>query len=248
MRMELPDQWTDITTAPMVLTNSSLSVNVPSVTAAYQNAYVAVTGSLSSTTNATTGASVTDFQGAECLYLIVTLGVTDNLGGRELFNESNIGDVDGDGFKEFQDGWGMPIRFSALAALGSFSDLQPARSIGESDRPELPLGPVRPVPPVPNNVADERNAMLQTLAIRPFLTHPLIYSAGSDKTYGLYTTIGGGTSTTTVANRCYPFMVSAASGPSGVGSTWPAGRGLHLNRYIAAAVDHCKLRLAGQHP
>jgi hypothetical protein len=51
------------------------------------------------------------FQGAECLYLIATLGIVDELGGREQFSDSSIADKDEDGFKEFIDGWGNPISF-----------------------------------------------------------------------------------------------------------------------------------------
>ena len=50
-------------------------------------------------------------QGAECLFMIITLGFTDELGGGNLFNEGSIGDTDGDGLPEFLDAWGMPIGF-----------------------------------------------------------------------------------------------------------------------------------------
>ncbi len=109
MRMELPDHWSDITDAPLLNTyNPAFSSGVttigslarPAVNQAYLNAY-----------NSAAAPPSNGFQGAECLYLIVTLGTTDNLGGRELFSQDNIGDVDNDGFKEFLDGWGRPISF-----------------------------------------------------------------------------------------------------------------------------------------
>lgn len=43
--------------------------------------------------------------------MIVSLGFVDELGGRDLFNESNVGDTDGDGLSEFLDAWGTPIGF-----------------------------------------------------------------------------------------------------------------------------------------
>lgn len=49
----------------------------------------------------------TNLQAAECLYLIVTMAG----GGREYFNDSDIGDTDGDGALEFIDAWGRPIFF-----------------------------------------------------------------------------------------------------------------------------------------
>jgi prepilin-type N-terminal cleavage/methylation domain-containing protein len=113
MRMELPDRWIDVTDPPAALafpgTSNTATIPAPAVYQAYQRAYYANVNRTNPPPPSPT--AVVTYQGAECLYLIVTLGITDELGGRELFNESNIGDVDNDGFKEFLDGWGMPIRF-----------------------------------------------------------------------------------------------------------------------------------------
>jgi type II secretory pathway pseudopilin PulG len=110
MRMEMPDRWSDITDAPIALANPGTNgITIPR--SAINSAYCNAIGWNTNTMSYSGAVPTTANQGAECLYLIVTLGVTDNLGGRELFNESNIGDVDGDGFKEFIDGWGQPIRF-----------------------------------------------------------------------------------------------------------------------------------------
>src|SRR5690606_39906930 len=65
---------------------------------------------------------ITDNQGAECLYMIV-MYATANGEARGLFNENQIGDVDGDGAPEFLDGWGRPINFLRWAP-GFESDLQ----------------------------------------------------------------------------------------------------------------------------
>jgi prepilin-type N-terminal cleavage/methylation domain-containing protein len=93
MRLEMPDRWSDITDGPSLVAR-------PSVSQAYLRAYNILPATPSDT-----------FAQAECLYLLITLGITDELGGRELFNESNVGDTDQDGAKEFVDGWGMPISF-----------------------------------------------------------------------------------------------------------------------------------------
>jgi hypothetical protein len=49
-------------------------------------------------------------QSAECLYMIVTVACGDGEA-RTLFHENDIGDTDGDGAREFLDGWGKPIGF-----------------------------------------------------------------------------------------------------------------------------------------
>ena len=109
MRLEMPDHWIDVTTPPQQFMYSppfATGMNTvgpiprPAASQAYLNAYNSVATPPSNT-----------YEGAECLYLIVTLGVTDNLGQRELFSQSNVGDTDNDGFKEFLDGWGRPISF-----------------------------------------------------------------------------------------------------------------------------------------
>jgi type II secretory pathway pseudopilin PulG len=113
MRMELPDRWTDITDLPVTFTSPpatppativpptpAQAISRPALNQAYLRAYY----SAPSTPSAT-------YQDAECLYLVVSLGFVDELGGRDLFNESSIGDVDNDGFSEFLDAWGSPIGF-----------------------------------------------------------------------------------------------------------------------------------------
>jgi hypothetical protein len=49
-------------------------------------------------------------QGAECLYLFITVACGDGEA-RAQFAENGIGDTDGDGAQEFLDGWGHPIAF-----------------------------------------------------------------------------------------------------------------------------------------
>ena len=105
MRMELPDRWTDITDAPIALAYPGVNSITTTPAAGRQS------GLPEYIQQGSDPAHDHVSRAAECLYLIITLGVTDNLGGRELFNEGNIGDTDHDGFKEFLDGWGNPISF-----------------------------------------------------------------------------------------------------------------------------------------
>jgi prepilin-type N-terminal cleavage/methylation domain-containing protein len=130
MRLEMPDRWSDVYDAA----NPSMAyagfynpittltgIPLPALNQAYYNAYIAPAlrtppGSPPSLT----------YQNAETLYLIVSLGFVDELGGRDLFNESNIGDADQDGFPEFVDAWGTPIRFLRWAPGFTDSELNGA--------------------------------------------------------------------------------------------------------------------------
>lgn len=51
------------------------------------------------------------YQGAECLYVIVASIREGESTGLDFFKEKEIGDVDGDGMREILDGWGNPIEF-----------------------------------------------------------------------------------------------------------------------------------------
>ena len=81
MRMELPDHWIDVTNPPLSpgnmynpAFNSSVSsigsLARPAASQAYINAY-----------SSAATLPTQQYEGAECLYLIVTLGTADNLGG-----------------------------------------------------------------------------------------------------------------------------------------------------------------------
>jgi hypothetical protein len=61
---------------------------------------------------ATSGQPWSDnFQGAECLYLILSTMKDHDKSALDYFSTDEIGDVDGDGFKEILDAWGRPIEF-----------------------------------------------------------------------------------------------------------------------------------------
>ena len=92
MRMEMPDRIFDVTDNP------AAGIPRPARSRAYQRAQA---------TNSWSHA----FQGAECLYLIMATHTDGNRKGTDFFNESEIGDTDGDGMKEILDAWGNPIEF-----------------------------------------------------------------------------------------------------------------------------------------
>ena len=65
-----------------------------------------------------------EYQGAECLFMIVTSALAEEGDARDVFRPDDVKDVDGDGFPEFVDGWGQPIRFLRWAPGFQLSDLQ----------------------------------------------------------------------------------------------------------------------------
>jgi hypothetical protein len=85
--------------------------NNPPVLQYYRRAYASIT----STTN-------TAPQSSELLFLIIA-----NLNPEALenFHGSEIGDIDGNGLREFHDAWGHPIQFIRFAPAFTGSDLQP---------------------------------------------------------------------------------------------------------------------------
>lgn len=101
----------------------------------------------------------TQYETAECLYMIVTRS-----GFRpeamEQFRAEEIGDADGDGALEFHDAWGVPIEFRRWAP-GFTSVLQPATATN-------------------HDPFDYSNAESAAFAL-----YPLIFSAGLDQSPGI---------------------------------------------------------------
>jgi prepilin-type N-terminal cleavage/methylation domain-containing protein len=147
MRMEMPDRWTDITDGPVTpgLPRTAASVS-------YQTA-LAAAGSSPNTT----------YQGADCLYFIVTMGLEEN-DVLENFSQSDIGtDPNNSSLRCFIDAWGNPIQFLRWAP-GFTSPLQPAT---KTDRDQTdPTGQFGNPPTT-------------------FALYPLIYSAGPDGYYDI---------------------------------------------------------------
>jgi hypothetical protein len=105
----------------------------------------------------------TQYQSAECLYMIITTSglFPDFL---ETVRPERVGDIDGDGAKEFLDGWGNPIAFIRWAP--GFSS---------------------PLSPIQYNDYDKYHDPIDANGLDPkaFALHPLIYSPGVDEEYGL---------------------------------------------------------------
>jgi prepilin-type N-terminal cleavage/methylation domain-containing protein len=102
MRMEMPDRWTDVYNSPDAdfagetpCRYSWGSIPRPALSEMYLAKYNARPPD-------------PEFGPAECLYMIIALGMPEAM---ESFSQSDIGDADGDGWPEFQDGWGRPVMF-----------------------------------------------------------------------------------------------------------------------------------------
>lgn len=151
MRMEMPDRISDVKNGPAVLRER------PSLNAAYNRRKDANGGTWSP-----------QYQGAECLYMIVALTRDGTRNGLEFFSENEIGDKDNDGMPEIHDGWGNPIEFLRWAP-GVESPLQ-SRDVEENPDPFDPL---------------PRGATAN------YGLFPYIFSAGNDGKYGIATDIDG---------------------------------------------------------
>ncbi len=192
MVMEMPDRWSDVllkpvTNPPANVTPGSPAYLSPSagstfggptpLVEAYRRQYYSIANSINSITGSPNTADlITDNQGAECLYMIV-MYATANGEARGLFNENQIGDVDGDGAPEFLDGWGRPINFLRWAP-GFESDLQLNANKLEAAGIDQWIA-----------LADGHHDPLDMYRADPlaFALTPLVFSAGPDGEYGIRT-------------------------------------------------------------
>ena len=157
MRMEMPDRKSDVEVNPVTLANR------PPLSSAYMRmATQQVAGN--DINNWTT-----EYQGSECLYLIMARINDGYATGLEFVRETEITDLDNDGMPEIVDGWGTPIRLLRWAP-GFTADvaptaLQKAPANSEPDSFD-PLG-ARGVPP------------------DTFYLFPLVMSAGPDREWDI---------------------------------------------------------------
>ncbi len=194
MRLEMPDRWTDVTDNPKPIT-----VRDPAHPSGYFNADPSNRGTLAQVVMQRPAASQTyltlyssvastpafqqhfaDNQGAKCLYLLVTIG-SEDADVLENFSQSEIGDFDHTGCKEFLDAWGNPIRFLRWAP-GLISPLQPeAPSSGGDVADQRMRDQTDPTgiygSPQPGSVG---HGGVGRIAHNTFALYPLIYSAGPD--------------------------------------------------------------------
>lgn len=168
MRMEVPDRITDLNypatpiTMPKDPKFGGGTVTVTPSTPSKWRSHRRRAGYASAATTIKPASWTYAFQGAECLYLTVASIRDGESTGLDYFQESEIGDVDGDGMREILDAWGRPIEFVRWAP-GYVSELQPNDPAIAPD-PFDPLG------------VDNRPT---------FRLVPLIFSPGPDGAYGV---------------------------------------------------------------
>lgn len=161
MRLEMPQRYEDIVADVAVFPGTQItptyltSTGTPQLSLAYLRRYNG---------NATKPTEL--YQGAECLYMIVTMGLEDTSEGGELISERFIGDADGDGMPEFHDGWGNPVSFLRWAP-GFISDRQPSHDALISPDPFDRLG-------------------IDRGTGRGYALFPLIYSGGPDEVQDIW--------------------------------------------------------------
>lgn len=153
MRMDMPERINDIKTDA----NFSTPVSLPYGRSLPWSGLARQYGARFNTNPATA-----DYQHGEMLFAVVTSDPE----ARELFQDDEVRDVDGDGWPEFVDGWGMPIYWLRWAPgftnQNGLSDIQSADPVAAHD------------PFDSHRVQGDAYHLI-----------PLIYSAGPDKKYGV---------------------------------------------------------------
>jgi len=177
-KIEFPDRWSDINDELGAPDKSRIPLHFRSATwVAYKNYWSSLWDELKDGKHGGNDpdarANLREFQGAECLYMIITFGTGDGRMG-EYFKDGDTGDLDGDGYLEFHDGWGTPISFIRWPA-GFTSERQPGDPATDPD----PFDP---------QMADYDDSDVQAgpNALRGFRVVPLIYSAGPDRRFDIY--------------------------------------------------------------
>ncbi len=149
MRMDFPDRMADVTGSPALgLPRSALST-------AYKRKADNVPAP---------GGWTPDFEGPECLYLILSRIQDGDSNGLEFFHANEFGDIDKDGMPEILDGWGGAIRFLRWAP-GFVAPNSALQNTTAAD----PLDPTGALGVPPNSYA----------------LYPFVFSAGADTTYGI---------------------------------------------------------------
>jgi prepilin-type N-terminal cleavage/methylation domain-containing protein len=185
-RLELPDRISDLCVdAELTDLNSDLVLNAvtsfdakrailvstPAVARAYKRR---VQRSVATTPWST------DFQGAECLYLIISCMQDGDKNALDFLTSDEVGDVDEDGMPEILDGWGRPIEFLRWAPAYTIENgVLTTQTIAFGTAPD-PFDPMK-IDPRWANAA---------VAQKPFALTPLIFSGGADKEYDIASFIG----------------------------------------------------------
>ena len=175
MKIEMPDRWSDVIldTVEGSLPNKSTGFNMPTIdrtalSRAYLRRYTQITS--------TDPDTIRQFQGAECLYMIITMATGEGEA-LSFFGDKEIGDTDGDGAPEFLDAWKRPIQFLRWAP--GFVD-ESELMAGDADTDHDPFDPFRR-----DLAGSSSTAQGFGDADSAFRLVPLIFSGGPDELYGI---------------------------------------------------------------
>lgn len=149
---------------------------------------------LAQTGNAAVGMWTPQYEGSECLYMILASIQDGDSNGLDFFHENEIGDVDGDRMPEILDAWGQPIDFIRWAPgfVGSAAstlqfgdgrlDSNGDAGTGNGD----PFDPLKVDPRWNDKDSKVTNpAIINPATNDPFALFPLVYSMGPDGTGGI---------------------------------------------------------------
>jgi prepilin-type N-terminal cleavage/methylation domain-containing protein len=213
MRLEMPDRVTDVVN-PATYTPSALAA-VPALARRY---YARSSG--------TTWATNPSYQGAECLYMIISEMNDVGGNGLDFLQEGEIGDVDDDKMPEILDGWGNPIEFirwpygflsGGLGADGAWNtaDDDPSLSAVMVNDPDNAPDPFDPL----GVYLDLSSGNKRYPAL-----YPLLYSAGPDGKYDIASDIidssGNRLNYSNLTPKNNPYYVPSAGKP--LGTPWDA--------------------------
>ena len=177
-RMEMPDRYTDL-----ISSTSVPGLTPPSLWHTYRRKFASVFGRDPDDEFVSSNDAIIKNQGAEMLYLILAQTQDGNASALEFFQETEVGDTDGDGMLEILDGWGTPISFLRWAPGAVVSPMQPGDSlqaINELEAQKAAAGSPDPfdMRGLHNRIKLQTNNNNTSLSFGLF---PLIYSAGPDK-------------------------------------------------------------------
>lgn len=200
MRMEMPCIKADVVVGPVILpylpaVPPGYALGALSSRPALNRNYMRRAGSIPGGLAAWTE----QYEGAECLYLIVAAMRDGEDSALSFFTPSEIGDIDGDGMLEFHDAFGNPIEFVRWPAgysehpgpdgvWGNTGDPSDAGAPGSDDILPPPTPQTRNYKKAPDPfdpLKVDGRYRLPNPFIVPFALKPLIYSPGPDKEYDI---------------------------------------------------------------
>lgn len=213
MRMEMPDRISDLAPGggnPVYHNYKDIrSLNLPplrsSLFSTYKRRVTQVlpgqwqnrildydTPNLAANTGAGVGMWTPQYEGSECLYMILAAIQDGDSNGLDFFHENEIGDTDADGMPEILDGWGQPIDFIRWApgfvgpavSTIQFGDGQLKVNGDAGQGNGDPFDPLK-VDPRWNDKTGTDTSIINPTANDPFALFPLVYSMGPDGTGGI---------------------------------------------------------------